>query len=154
MARVFHIDGAEYPIPTLASLNMDEAVVFYEHNGYPVEDLWSTPDTEEEATERLERLRHPAVVRTMLHVAYLRGNPEATRRHIDKVVGQVPLVMALSAFIGGDEEEADGRPLERTSEPSRSSTGSSLDAPPPSGSSSETSSATPDSGLLPTGTFG
>lgn len=148
--RVFEIGGDEYPIPTLSSFSMDEAIVFFNVNGYPVEDLWLVPD-EEDADERLERLRNPAVVKALLHVAYRRGNPDRSDKEIGRIIGQVSLAVALSAFIP-DPEEAPAVPLGRTSEPNGSSLRSSLDAPENSGSGSETSSAPPGSGLSPTGT--
>lgn len=147
--RVFEIGGDEYPIPTLSSFSMDEAIVFFNLNGYPVEDLWLVPD-EEDADERLERLRNPAVVKALLHVAYRRGNPDRSDKEIGKIIGQVSLAVALSAFIP-DSEEAPAVPLARTSEPNASSLRSSLDAPESSGHGSETSLAPPDNGLSRTG---
>ena len=150
--RVFEIAGAEYPIPALASFTMDEAVVFYQANGYPVEDLWLIPD-DADVDERLDKLRNPAVVKTLLHVAYRRSHPELTDKQIEKTVGQVPLAVALAAFIP-DEDEVPDVPLERTSEPSESSRRSSLDEPTSSGSGSGKSSDEPETDPSPIGTSG
>jgi len=148
--RVFEIAGAEYPIPPLASFTMDEAVVFYNACGYPIEDLWLIP-ADEDLEAQLEKLRNPAVVKTLLHVAYRRGHPDVSDKQIAKTVGQVPLAVALAAFIP-DDDEVPAVPLERTIEPNESSKRSSLDAPRSSGSGSGRSSDEPETDPSRTGT--
>jgi hypothetical protein len=153
--RVFTIDGEEYPIPTLFSFTMDEAVVFFQNNGYPVEDLWPIPaeDDEDGLRERLAKLRHPQMTRTLLHVAYRRGNPGVPAKLIEQVVGSVPLALALAAYIPDDDVESEEAvPLGRTNDPDGSSLTSSPDENENSGTDSTTGSALPDSGLSPTGT--
>lgn len=148
--RVFTIEGADYPIPQLTSLTLDEAVVFYRVAGFPVEDLWIKPKDTTGIQQMLDRMRDPAVVLTLVNIAYRRGNPGVPDRDVADVVGRVQLLDALSALMAAGE----GRdvPLAETPEPDGSSKRRTNGASKRSGRASTKSSGAPADRLAPTGT--
>lgn len=148
----FLIEGREYEIPHVVDFNLDEAQVLYDHTGFVVEDFVTDDD------EELTRMsRHPGFMRTMLHVAYQRGNPTLSRVKVEKLIGAQNAF--TSAHIVGtveQEDDADDPPVS-TSKPvepnenglleNESGTGSSTPTP---GSDSSTGSTEP--GTAPNGT--
>lgn len=147
--RVFTIEGADYPIPQLASLTLDEAVVFYRHTGFPVEELWAKPADVKARARMLDRLRDPAVVKAMLHVAVRRGHPDMPDTDIETVVGQVKLMDALTQLLPTGKDP-DAVPLDGTNAPAASSRRRTTGASKRSGGRSPNGSDAPAGRRAPT----
>lgn len=115
----FEIDGAMYEVPTLDSLTMDEAQVLYDYSGLAIEDFApahpSASDEEKKAhgDAMLAKAKNPAFKKALVHVAYARGNPDASRSKISELVGKANLIdISLALVI----EEAQQNPPEETSQ--------------------------------------
>lgn len=141
-----NIDGTVYEVPSLDTFTLDECQVLYDYTSLTLEDFVPLADeTEDDHLARIEKMmRHPGFKKTLLHVAYQRGNPKMP---VGKVREQVAGANWLEPFatMGDDEPEETEVPLASTSEHDGSSPRSSLESAssPTSGSeSSGTSSAT------------
>lgn len=142
-AGAFLIDGEAYPFPDLAEMfTLDEAMVFFDYTGFPIEDMLIDVD-DLESDDRAEyetKARNPRVLAALMHLAYKRKHPKATETTIKRTIRDVDFVALLTGLVGGDEES----PPAETATPE---TGSS----PPSSDSSEPSSgvdSTPSSATL------
>jgi hypothetical protein len=152
----FEIDGAEYPIPVLATFDMDEAQVLWDNCQIGLEDL--VPDQDGEWSDDRRRevvviMTNPAFLRTMLHVAYRREHHDMPRHLIDDKVGKVSMVLALRRWSSLlDEDDASPPPQESTTTPDEASRNASDDSSMSSGNGSTTTSeAEQDGRPAPTG---
>jgi hypothetical protein len=146
--RAFTIDGAEYPIPQVATFDMDEAEILWDYTQFTLPDFGAGENgqyDEARVVEILGMMRNPRFLRTLLHVAYRRGNPDASKATIEKAVGRVSNVEALSAWVELLEGDAGPPAQESTSEPTRSSPSSTVDSNGRSGHDSPTTTDEPDS---------
>jgi hypothetical protein len=104
-ATGFRIDGKLYEVPTLDTYSMDEAQVLYDYAGLGLEDFVE-PDDEAPEEVRAEflrtlsqKLKNPQFLRSIIHVAYQRGNPEMTRGQVEAVVGAINHMAAFGDFL-------------------------------------------------------
>lgn len=125
----FEIDGERYEIPTLDTLNMDEAEVLYDYCGVTLEDfILMGIGTPEEIAESAERRRNPKFTRALVHIAY-------QRKHLDLPAAEVKDLIAGANFLNAyadllrtllTREEDEQSPPESTSEPSEALSSGSL----------------------------
>jgi hypothetical protein len=154
-ARGFVIEGKTYPLPPLASFDMDEAQILWEYCELGIEDFAPDKDgayTDESIRGLARTMKNPSFRRTLLHVAYRRGNPQATHAEIAAAIGKVSNVDALAAWM--DEMEA-GQDADPTKEPAPKPAGSSESerdgSNTSSGNGSSTTSTAPDATPVPIG---
>lgn len=107
--RPLHIDGRDYPVPALETFDMDEWQILHEKTGL-------TLDTIEDAS------LSPGLLRTLLIVAYRRGNPDAKMPHIEKRVGAINFLEVMTAIAGVEDGDADDPPAVTESSPLPSET--------------------------------
>lgn len=147
---VFVIDGEECPFPELGEgFTMEEAMIFYDYAGFPIEELFADEDDADEELER--KRRSPGVIAALMHLAYARTHPRATRKAIERIVRSTDWVKALEGLASALAEEGpDDRPPEEAPTPSsRPSSGSSSAS---SGHGSTRASDRPDAAPSPTTT--
>lgn len=113
----FVIQGRDYPVPTLDTFDMDECELLYEKTGLTLQDVMD---------DEFELKLSPGLLRTLMLVTLMRGNPTMSRQTAEKIVGKVKAVDALEHLVA----EADADP------PAAAATGS----PPPNSHSSSPSS--------------
>lgn len=158
--KPFTIHGKEYPIPTVQSFDMDEAQILWELCGFGMERF--QPDENEgrysaEAQAELVKVMiSPPFLRTLLHVAYRRGNRQASRKDIDQALGRLPFTQVLdewSAQLLADEEDdaSPPDPSRLMSAPPASSPRSSESSSGSSGNGSPAVSDEPDATLASIG---
>jgi len=137
------INGRIYEMPDVASFTLDECQVLYDYCGLTLEDFVPLEgETDDEHLARIETMmRNPGWRRTILHVAYQRGNPKIPASRVKDLVGSANWIEPFAAM-GDDEPEDDAAPLGLTSEPSEASP-SSL---PESGNSSRPKNETDGNG--------
>lgn len=150
---VFVIDGEECPFPDLGEgFTLDEAMVFYDYAGFPIEELFSDEDADDPELER--KRRSPGVIAALMHLAYQRQHPKAPRKRVERIVRSADWVTALQglAFALGEEDAA--RPPEEApkSEQPQSSRPSSDSSSTSSGDASTNDSGRPDVVPSPTTT--
>jgi hypothetical protein len=139
----FVIQGKDYPVPDWASFTMDESMILYELAGL-------TLDQADEDTGFT-----PGLLKALLTIAYMRGNPTASRKLADKVTGAIPMLDALEHVADGageDDEDDAGPPARLTGsggEPP-SSPASNAATLADSGTASETDSDGPQVSPAPT----
>lgn len=133
------IDGKFYETPDPGTFNLDECQVLYDYTGMTLEDFVPLEgETDEEHDERVGKFtRHPGFKKTLLHVAYQRGNPKLPAGRVRDLVGKANWLEPFTVM-GDEPAESDDIPPAQTSEPDRSSPRSSLenDDSPKSGSES------------------
>lgn len=144
---VFVIDGEECPFPELGEgFDMEEAMVFFEYTGHPIEDLFIEVDEDDdEAVAEYElKLRNPKTMAALMHLAYARAHPQKKAATIKKLVRETDFVEAFSKLVTAED---DASPPEMTSgetPPDKLSTtsspSSSDESTAPSGNGSTTSS--------------
>jgi hypothetical protein len=123
----FLINGKEYPVPGIDSFDMDEDVILWDYTRLAREDFLpvdpETDDAEGREAERQQKLKHPGLMRTLLHVAYQRGNPTAKPAAVAKLIGKVKFVEAITPLLKDEPEDDAGPPDQSalTSEHSESS---------------------------------
>lgn len=145
----FVIDGEDFPFPLLLEgFTMDEARIFFSYAGFPLEDLivldFDALDDDERAELR-RKGNDPSTLAGLMHIAYLRGKPNAKESAIRKIVGSTDFFTAVSKFVAAEEEAGEVPPTEpQKSEPlTPSSEGSSGDSTTTSGDGSDRSSGAP-----------
>lgn len=142
----FEIDGEVLEVPTLDSLDMNEAQILYDLSGVIIEDfIPAHPDaTEEEraAVMALQgmKVRNPAFRRALVHVAYRRAHPNAEFDSIHEITGKANATDVTIAILMREDDDADPstsspKPLEPRS--STSETSESSSSGNPSGSDSD-----------------
>lgn len=124
----FEINGVTYPIPSIDTFDMDEAMVFYEYSKMSLENLLD-----------LDTLP-PTVIAGLAHIAISRSDPSLKHQQVKAIVSSQNALelwanMLTAAAAAGDDGEGDAVPP-----PSDSSSDSNGNA---SGVSSETTSAPP-----------
>lgn len=144
--RGFLIDGKEYPAPSIDTFNMDEAQILYDYSGLTLEDLVADESDPEALAARNKKLGSPGLLRTLMHVAYARGNPSMKPQAVKKAIGESNWLDAIKAF--ASTGEVDAGPPELKS----SSTSSSDSSNEHSGDASMTSSGQQDETPAATGT--
>ena len=148
----FVIEGQDYPIPGFDTFDIDEAQILYDNSGLTLEDFVIDDEDAEEVAELERKLRNPGFIRTLLHVAYQRGNPGLTAAKVKQITGRTNLLQAWENFLEGmvdDENPPEPqrsrlKPQEGQSEPDSSNS--------PSGEDSTNGSAQLDETHEPTGT--
>lgn len=148
MAATLTIHGAEYELPTLDSMDMDEAMVLYRYSDLTFDQVFE-----------LEGL-HPGVCSALMHIAIQRSDPSLREREIKNLVKTVNMMDVLEQFAAiaesmpdptkGSPEQHENGSESRTSEESESGGDDSSDASELSLESlSLDSSGTPDSDTTP-----
>lgn len=109
----FLINGAEYAIPDVNTFSLDEDLLLWEYADLAREDFVRVDpeldDAEALEAARRQRLKHPGLMRTLLHVAYQRGNPDVKPSEVKKLIGAVRISEAMSRLVA-EEPEADDSP--------------------------------------------
>lgn len=103
----FIIDGKTYPIPTLDTLNMDEAQILYDYSGLTIEDFapaGEDEDEEEILAARVQKAKNPAFLRALMHIAYLRGNPQAKAPYVKTVLGAINQMDVIEQYLLAAEQ--------------------------------------------------
>jgi hypothetical protein len=141
----FTIEGKVYPTAPMQDWDMDESQILYDYTGLALEDFSPDPDLppEDRYQEILLYMKNPGFVRTLLHIAYRRGNPTLKEDKIREVVGRVNAMKAITEFIEANEKDDAGPPASTTEQEKPSANGS-VDSNATSGSSSTTASDEPD----------
>jgi len=135
----FEIEGKVYPVPTVDTFTLDEAQVLYDYSGLTIEDF-----LDDDNEDGRDRSKNPGFTKALIHVAYQRGNPTATKRTVERLVGSVNSLDALEQLLRDTveklraEKETDADPPASTSEPNESSRSGSLANSPSSSPSTET----------------
>lgn len=146
----FQIDGKVYEMPSRDTFTMDEWQVMYDLAGLGMPDFTPLLDpTDAEIEERVRQFKNPAVMRALMTIAYLRGNPDEPRRKVDQLIARANAYDALET-LGDDEEASDEGPLDMTNNPEPSSVNDSSESKPSTSTSSErlSESSSPDLGRL------
>jgi hypothetical protein len=135
MARTLKVDGTEYELPGIDTLNMDEHIILYEYAQIGMDQI-----------AELEGL-HPGVLAGLIHVGVARARPEAKKSEIRDVVGKLNLFDVINQLEPG---EGEARPTvlksvesSESSGPDSSSTG---DASPDSSEAASSGDQTSDTG--------
>lgn len=145
----FLIGGNTYPVPSLGTLNMDEAQVLYDYSGLVIEDFLSLlpeaaeTEKEEHQEELARRMRNPALLRSLMHIAYQRGNTDVRAAQVKEIVAGENALEAILAFVEA-EVEGDELPPASTTEPEPSSPSGSVVSSTSSGHPSANDSAPPE----------
>lgn len=152
----FKIDGREYEIPSIDSFTMDEAQVLWDYAHMSLADFAvdeEDPDSEARREEIHQQLRNPGFMRTLMHVAYQRGNPKIPAGRVKDMIGHANLVDAMAAMAELAEAEDDAGPPapSRSSEPETSSDESSSSSSTDSGNGSQAVSDAPATPQTSTG---
>lgn len=146
------INGELHEVPTLDSLDMDEAQVLYDYSGLVIEDFVQVPGEEEEERQAREaRFRNPGLMRALMHIAYQRANRDLKPAKVRELVGKANMLAAAASLAAGQVEDEES-PLASTTEQEQLSQRSSVEPKTPSGSDSPTGSDQQDATLGPIGT--
>lgn len=133
MAR-FIIEGREYEVPSLTTLTMGEAIVFYEYTDVTLDEIDEMQDG------------HPGLPAALAHIALARENPAAKKSVIRKRVESIGMVEFYDSFEDDAEAEGDALPPAGPQSGPPASPPSESESDASSGSDSDTSSAaTPES---------
>ena len=152
----FVLDGKVYEIPGLDTFTMDEAQILYDYAGLSLEDFApadpeaSEDEQEEHSAEFARKLKNPGFLRTLMHIAYQRGNPKMSRARVQDLIGSANLVEALEHF--GEEDDESPPATSSPSEPSLPSPSSEPSRSGDSGTPSPSGSDEPDESPEVTGT--
>lgn len=148
----FDIDGTVYPVPELDSFDMDEAQVLYDYSGLIIEDFVQLPPdaSDEEREQREQKLKNPGLIRSLMHVAYQRGNPKAKPAKVRELVGKANIIASYNGLLGEEGEEE--LPPASTTEPVPQSQNEPVISNESSGDASTNASAQQDDTLVITGT--
>lgn len=151
----FVIDGREYPSPDLDSLNMGERRVMYDLCGIVQEDFAPLDgETADEHDTRVSKLtRHPGFMESLMHIAYQRGNPDAGRAKVQKVIESTNYLEAIEKWADEVDDQEAPSPLALTTEPAPASSTGSVESSESSGDDSPNGSGRPARHLPPTGTL-
>lgn len=103
----FVIDGADYEVPMLASLNMAEALLFYKYAEV-------SPLEVEDVT--------PGVLAALIHIAIQRAKPDLREKQVRAMIAEMNMLelfmqMADAIKTKQDEEEGEERPPESPTPP-------------------------------------
>lgn len=140
MSSLFKIDGVEYPIPTLDTIKLGEAITLHEYTGLTLDQI--------EDVEGLD----PRVLAGLVHVAIARQSPGMKPAAVREMVEEINLLALLESLPTVAEDDAD--PPAQTLPSSRSSDGSATSSGPSFETASEppASATQPSSGTQPSDT--
>lgn len=113
----FKIDGKEYPIPGFETFDMDEATILYEHCGMGLEDFAVDEEDPEQLAELAKKIKHPGFIRSLMIVAFLRGNAGSSRQKAETVIGASNLFDAYDAFLKSGGAEDPTEPQKKSESP-------------------------------------
>lgn len=147
----FLIDGQTYEVPDLETFNMDEAMILYDNSKLGLEDFALDEDDPKSAEQLKKNLLHPGYVRTLMTVAYLRGNQGLGREKAEAVIGGSSWFDAYQSY-AEKIKAADAGPPEMTPEPEGDADGTTSTSSGHSGDGSTSGSAEPGEIPVPTGT--
>lgn len=88
----FEIDGKEYPIPDIETLNMDEAMIMYDYSGMTIDEIDETIGL------------HPGLIAGFMHVSYSRKNPGASKAAVTRLIRGANMMDAVKQFAKKAEE--------------------------------------------------
>lgn len=150
------IGGERYEVPTLDSLDMDEAQIMFDLSGVVIEDFAPAhPDSDAEeklSVQRgqLQRVRNPSFKRALVHIAYRRKHPDLDYFAISDVIGKAnALDVSLEVLRGDDSEDpSQGSPKPHEPRSDTNETSGLSSSGKPSGSDTDR----PALSLAPTGT--
>ena len=133
----FLIDDKLYPVPSVFSFSNDEAQLLWDYARLTIQDF-----LDDDADER--QFDNPGVMRTLMHVAYQRGNPDIKPAKVRDLIGGVTVWTAMTGLVSVDEEQEDEEslPPALTSEPDSPSERRPLE----NDSSNKRSTGTPGNG--------
>ncbi len=135
----FLINGTEYPVPSRASLTLDEHVIFHEWTGMHLEEIDDTPV-------------NALMIGAFMQVAYQRANPDVSSALARKLVGGSNFEEALSAMSAAElEAEPDPPEPSLSVNEQHAKPESRSSSPPISGTDSTTPSGTPTNGRQDSG---
>lgn len=146
------IAGSRCELPTIDTFTFDEAQVLYDLAGLTVADFASSDDEAADDAEIAAKLKNPAFVRVLMHVAYQRANPNLSRERVAAVVGKENIIDFLAYL--SDQIEEDEAPLALTTKPDGPSLSGLVESSESSGNGSRTSSDALADPLAPIGTTG
>lgn len=150
----FEIDGKFYEFPALDSYDMDELQVLYDYSSLTIEDFQQDPkETAEETEQRAKLFKNPAVIRSIMHVAYQRAHPELKPDKVKAAIGKAKMLHVYESIARHlpDEEDQPDPPVS-TTEPDRQSPSGSVTSNASSGDDSTNGSDQPDDDPANTGT--
>lgn len=161
----FKIDGVIYEPADVGSLTMDEWQVMWDYAGISIEDFSGpevrnpqAPTAEEQAAieeheeELGKKLNNPGFMKAMVHIAFQRGNPRMSPDKVKRLIGSAQMVSVIEDLRPPEEQGGDVEgPPAPTSEPERSSPGSSLESKPINEPSSGTPSDPTDGSPMSSG---
>lgn len=141
-------------LPTLTTMDMDEAQVLYDYTGLALQDFVRTEtESQEEHEERLQAMqKNPGFVRALVHIAYQREHPALKPDKVKAFLGKYNVIDVYQAVAATEPDEDDAGPPESTPEPVESSPSDSGTSSESSGDSSPITSDEPGSLLEATGT--
>jgi hypothetical protein len=138
--RMFKIGSDEYEIPEVFGFDFDEAQILYDYSKLTIEDFVADGDdgqmTADGLLSLLEKMKNPAFLRALRHVAYRRKNLGASEAKIKVSISGDNFAEAYVEWITSlDQESDDGPPLlESTKELEEPSPSSTVDETRSSGS--------------------
>jgi hypothetical protein len=121
----FIINGAEYPIPQLDTLTIDECGIFYEWANVYVEDIDDTPVNSK-------------MIAAFMQIAYMRGNLGVKAQIARELVGASNFAEALERFNAAAKDDADPPAVAPPSGPNEPVSSGETNSPPPSSGTDST----------------
>lgn len=107
------IDGIEYELPLLSTLELDEAIILQEHSG-------KTLDVIE--LEARNQQFDAGVLKGLMHVAIARVRPELAKTEISARLGKFKIAELAEAF-APDEQKPEAKPGDPPTIPNESTEG-------------------------------
>lgn len=115
------IAGEEYPLPTIDTFDMDEAMILYESCRLTLEDF-AIDEEDDEAVEELgEKCKHPGFFKALMQVAYMRGNRGVSAAKAKAIVGKENSMQVFMEFLEAGVDALPPAEAPRSSELSSSS---------------------------------
>jgi len=93
----FLIEGTIYEVPGLESFTMDEAQILYDNSGLTLEDF-----SDDEADVKT-RMKNPGLMRSLMEIAYRRGNPHLKPQQVKDLIGSVNQIDSFSTLAEADD---------------------------------------------------
>lgn len=142
----FRIDGSVYEVPELGTFTMGEALILYDNTGLSLESFVLDADDPKQAQQFTKAILHPGTVFSRMVVAYLRGNPGASREQAEAIIEKGNWLEAYLQYTAEFGSDASPPGLESSREERPTS------SPIPSGETSPESLAAQDDPRASTGT--
>lgn len=151
----FRVDGRTYPVPPIDTFTFGELSTLYDYTGLTIYD-WGRRHTPEGTDRWSEKTAAPAFNMCLVHVAYLRGNPDLPDDTVRALVRDLNWMQVIEGLMGEGDDL--GETPGTTSVPEQSSgrkPNENEDSKQGSGTSSPTGSTeTPDQPSSPPATTG